>query len=109
LVLNPDKSLTDAISYIDSIDMLLIMSVNPGFPGQTFMPEVLSKVEEARELIGQAGREIHLAIDGGIQVDNIQQAGKAGADFIVTGSAIFGTEDYQATISSMRNELAKAK
>ena len=106
LVFNPASSL-DALEYeIDRVDLVLIMSVNPGFGGQTFIPAVLKKIERARRLIEASGRDIRLEVDGGIKVDNIRQAAAAGADTFVAGSAIFGRPDYGAVIDAMRRELA---
>ena len=88
--------------------MVLLMSVNPGFGGQAFIPSALDKLKRAREIIDASGREIRLEIDGGVKVDNIGAIAAAGADTFVAGSAIFGSEDYAATISAMREEIAKA-
>jgi ribulose-phosphate 3-epimerase len=88
--------------------MILLMSVNPGFGGQSFIPETLVKVREARKLIDDSGRNIRLEVDGGVKVDNIGEIAAAGADTFVAGSAIFGAEDYKATIGAMRAEIAKA-
>jgi ribulose-phosphate 3-epimerase len=90
------------------VDMVLIMSVNPGFGGQAFIPTALDKLREAREIIDASGREIRLEIDGGVKVDNIGQIAAAGADTFVAGSAIFGSADYAATIAAMRDEIGKA-
>jgi ribulose-phosphate 3-epimerase len=108
LVFNPATPL-DHLKYVmDKVDMILIMSVNPGFGGQSFIRASLDKLKEARELIKKSGREIRLEIDGGVKVDNIREIAAAGADTFVSGSAIFGTKDYVATIKKMREELAKA-
>ncbi|MFT4045575.1 MAG: ribulose-phosphate 3-epimerase [Solimonas sp.] len=113
LVFNPATPL-DALKYVmDKVDMVLLMSVNPGFGGQSFIPSVLNKLAEARELIDACvakspGREIRLEIDGGVKIDNIQEIARAGADTFVAGSAIFGAKDYAATIASMKAEIAKA-
>jgi ribulose-phosphate 3-epimerase len=88
--------------------MILLMSVNPGFGGQSFIPEALVKLREARKLIDDSGRDIRLEIDGGVKVDNIGEIAAAGADTFVAGSAIFGADDYRATIDSMRAEIARA-
>jgi ribulose-phosphate 3-epimerase len=108
LVFNPATPL-DYLKYvIDKIDMILLMSVNPGFGGQSFIREVLGKLREARRIIDDSGRAIRLEIDGGVKVDNIGEIAAAGADTFVAGSAIFGAKDYQATIAAMRAEIAKA-
>jgi ribulose-phosphate 3-epimerase len=93
---------------MDKIDMILLMSVNPGFGGQQFIPGSLAKLAAARERIRASGREIRLEIDGGVKVDNIGAIAKAGADTFVAGSAIFGSQDYAATIRRMREEIARA-
>ncbi len=108
LVLNPATPL-DCLDYIlPELDLVLIMSVNPGFGGQKFIPYALDKLRAVRERIDRLDREIWLEVDGGIKVDNIAKAARAGADTFVSGSAIFSTDDYAATIASMRAELAKA-
>ena len=108
LVFNPATPL-DYLKYvIDKVDMILLMSVNPGFGGQSFIREALGKLREARRIIDECGRPIRLEIDGGVKVDNIGEIAAAGADTFVAGSAIFGAKDYQATISAMRAEIAKA-
>jgi ribulose-phosphate 3-epimerase len=89
--------------------MVLLMSVNPGFGGQTFIPATLAKLRQARARIEASGREIRLEVDGGIKVDNIRQAAVAGADTFVAGSAIFGSPSYAATIAAMRSEIAAAR
>jgi ribulose-phosphate 3-epimerase len=89
--------------------MVLIMSVNPGFGGQSFIPSALEKLRTARRIIDQSGRNIRLEIDGGVKIDNIRAVAEAGADTFVAGSAIFGTRDYKATIAAMRAELAKVR
>lgn len=107
LVFNPATPL-DHLKYVmHKIDMVLLMSVNPGFGGQEFIPDVLQKLRDARALIDSSGLSIRLEIDGGVKVDNIREIGEAGADTFVAGSAIFGTKDYKATIAAMRAELAK--
>ncbi|HCV77642.1 ribulose-phosphate 3-epimerase [Pseudomonas oryzihabitans] len=109
LVFNPATSL-DALKYVmDKIDMVLLMSVNPGFGGQKFIPGTLDKLREARALIDASGRPIRLEIDGGVNVKNIGEIACAGADTFVAGSAIFGQPDYAAVIQAMRAELAKAR
>lgn len=108
LVFNPATSLDYLRYVIDKVDMVLIMSVNPGFGGQKFIPAALTKLREARRLIEESGRPIRLEIDGGVKVDNIRQIAEAGADTFVAGSAIFQSENYRATIDEMRAELAKA-
>lgn len=109
LVFNPATPL-DYLKYvIDKVDMVLLMSVNPGFGGQSFIPTALDKLREARRIIDESGREIRLEIDGGVKVDNIRAIAEAGADTFVAGSAIFNTPDYKATIDAMRAELAAAR
>jgi ribulose-phosphate 3-epimerase len=106
LVFNPATTL-DAASYVmDKIDMLLLMSVNPGFGGQSFIPTTLSKLAEARELIDSVGHDIRLEVDGGISAKNIAAVAAAGADTFVAGSAIFNQPDYRVVIEQMRAELA---
>jgi ribulose-phosphate 3-epimerase len=105
LVFNPAASL-DVLEWTsDKLDLVLIMSVNPGFGGQSFIDSTLRKVEQARKLIDRTGREIRLEVDGGIKVDNIRRVADAGADTFVAGSAIFGKPDYRAVIGAMRAEL----
>ena len=108
LVFNPATSLESLRYAIDKLDMVLLMSVNPGFGGQSFIPYVLDKAREARRIIDESGRNIRLEIDGGVKVENIREIAEAGVDTFVAGSAIFGSDDYRATITSMREELAKA-
>jgi ribulose-phosphate 3-epimerase len=106
LVFNPATPL-DALEYvIDKVDLILIMSVNPGFGGQSFIDSALRKIEQARKLIDQTGREIRLEVDGGIKVDNIRRVADAGADTFVAGSAIFSQPDYRQVIDAMRAALA---
>jgi ribulose-phosphate 3-epimerase len=93
---------------MDKIDIILIMSVNPGFGGQSFIAESLQKISIARRMIDESGRDILLEVDGGIKIDNIAAAAAAGADTFVAGSAIFGQPDYKAVIDAMRAELAKS-
>jgi ribulose-phosphate 3-epimerase len=108
LVFNPATPL-DCLEYvIDKVDMVLLMSVNPGFGGQKFIPSALDKLRQARKIIVDSGREIRLEIDGGVKVDNIGEIAAAGADTFVAGSAIFGSDDYAATIAAMKAEIAKA-
>ena len=109
LVFNPATPLDYLNHIIDKIDMVLLMSVNPGFGRQSFITSALDKLKEARRIIDASGREVRLEIDGGVKVDNVSQIANAGADTFVAGSAIFGTDNYQATIQAMRNQLAKAE
>lgn len=109
LVFNPATPLSHLHHVLDKIDMVLIMSVNPGFGGQSFIPEALNKLRTARRLIDQSGHDIRLEIDGGVKVDNIREIAEAGADTFVAGSAIFGQKDYADVIRRMRDELAKAR
>ena len=106
LVFNPAASLDVLEWVIDKVDLVLIMSVNPGFGGQSFIDSALRKVEQARRLIDASGRDIRLEVDGGIKVDNIRRVADAGADTFVAGSAIFGQPDYKAVIDAMRAQLA---
>jgi ribulose-phosphate 3-epimerase len=107
LVFNPAASI-DALEWvIDKVDLLLVMSVNPGFGGQSFIDSALRKLERLRKLIDASGRDIRLEVDGGIKVDNIRRAADAGADTFVAGSAIFGQRDYAAVIAAMRRELPR--
>lgn len=108
LVFNPATPLDYLKHVIDKVDMILLMSVNPGFGGQSFIPEALVKLREARKIIDDSGRDIRLEIDGGVKVDNIGEIAAAGADTFVAGSAIFGADDYKATIDAMRAEIARA-
>ena len=109
LVFNPATPLDWMEYVIDKIDMVLIMSVNPGFGGQSFIRSALDKLQRARRLIDQSGRDIRHEVDGGVKVDNIAEIAAAGADTFVAGSAIFGSDDYVATIAAMRNELEKSR
>ncbi|MBM3340799.1 MAG: ribulose-phosphate 3-epimerase [Betaproteobacteria bacterium] len=109
LVFNPATPLHYLDHVLDKLDLVLIMSVNPGFGGQSFIREALNKITAARKLIAASGRDIWLEVDGGVKVDNIAQIAQAGADTFVAGSAIFGSKDYKATIAAMRAELAKIK
>jgi ribulose-phosphate 3-epimerase len=107
LVFNPAASI-DALEWvIDKVDLLLVMSVNPGFGGQSFIDTALRKIERLRKLIDASGRDIRLEVDGGIKIDNIRRAADAGADTFVAGSAIFGQRDYAAVIAAMRRELQR--
>ncbi|TQQ53066.1 ribulose-phosphate 3-epimerase [Vibrio cholerae] len=109
VVLNPATPLHHLDYIMDKVDLILLMSVNPGFGGQSFIPYTLDKLRAVRERIKQSGRPIRLEIDGGVKVENIREIAEAGADMFVAGSAIFGQPDYQAVIEQMRAELAKAK
>ena len=109
LVFNPATPL-DVLKYVlDKVDMVLLMSVNPGFGGQSFIPGTLDKLREARELIDASGLPIRLQVDGGVNVKNIKEIAQAGADTFVAGSAIFNAPDYAQVISAMRAELAGVK
>jgi len=107
LVFNPATPLEYLDYVMDKVDMILLMSVNPGFGGQSFISAALNKLREARKRIDASGRPIRLEIDGGVKIDNIKAIAEAGADTFVAGSAIFNTPDYKATIAAMRAELAK--
>jgi len=107
LVFNPATPLSWLDYTLDKLDLVLIMSVNPGFGGQKFIPAALAKLRAVRERIEKTGRDVWLEVDGGVNVDNIVEIARAGADTFVAGSAIFGTKDYKATIAAMRSELAK--
>ena len=109
LVFNPATPLDILSNVIDKVDMVLLMSVNPGFGGQSFIPSVLDKLRQARKIIDASDNDIRLEIDGGVKVGNIREIAEAGADTFVAGSAIFGSDDYQVTINAMRNELAKSQ
>jgi len=104
LVLNPATSIGQLQWTLEKLDMVLLMSVNPGFGGQSFIPHVLDKVRKVRSMIDVTGRDIRLEIDGGITVDNVGEVAAAGVDTFVSGSAIFGSADYRATISRMRSD-----
>ncbi len=112
LVFNPATPLDWLMHVIDKLDLVLIMSVNPGFGGQAFIPHALDKLRAARKLVDmtqqRTGRPIMLEVDGGVKVDNIEDIARAGADTFVAGSAIFGASDYRATIAQMRAALARA-
>jgi ribulose-phosphate 3-epimerase len=107
LVLNPATPLSWLDFTLDKLDLVLIMSVNPGFGGQKFIAAALTKLRAVRERIRNSGRDVWLEVDGGVNVDNIAEIARAGADTFVAGSAIFGTKDYKATITAMRAELGK--
>jgi ribulose-phosphate 3-epimerase len=106
LVFNPATPLNWLDYVIEKIDLILVMSVNPGFGGQKFIPQALHKLTEARARIAASGRDIRLEIDGGVKVDNAAEIARAGADTFVSGSAIFGSGDYAATIKAMRAQIA---
>ena len=105
LVFSPGTPLNCLEHLIEEIDMILIMSVNPGFGGQSFIKSSLDKISASREIISESGRDIRLEVDGGVKIDNIAEIASAGADTFVAGSAIFGSENYQKTISSMKKEI----
>ncbi|EKO3500038.1 ribulose-phosphate 3-epimerase [Vibrio fluvialis] len=109
VVLNPATSLSHLDYIMDKVDMILLMSVNPGFGGQSFIPHTLDKLRAVRKLIDERGRDIRLEIDGGVKVDNIREIAAAGADMFVAGSAIFGQPDYKAVVDAMRAELARVE
>ncbi|MGO2479671.1 MAG: ribulose-phosphate 3-epimerase [Pseudoalteromonas sp.] len=109
LVFNPATSLSYLEHVLDKIDVVLIMSVNPGFGGQSFIPHTLEKLRQARKIINDSGRDIRLEVDGGVKVDNIAAAAEAGADMFVAGSAIFNQSDYQVVIEQMREQLKAVK
>lgn len=106
LVFNPATPLSHLEYVLDKVDMILLMSVNPGFGGQKFIPGTLDKLRQAREIIDNSGYDIRLEIDGGVGIGNIREIAEAGADTFVAGSAIFNTDDYKATIDKMREQLA---
>ena len=108
LVFNPATPLHYLDHVLDKLDVILLMSVNPGFGGQSFIPGTLDKLRQGRRLIDESGRDIRLEIDGGVKVDNIRESAAAGADMFVAGSAIFSQPDYKAVIDQMRCELAQA-
>jgi ribulose-phosphate 3-epimerase len=107
LAFNPGTPLNFLEHVMDKVDLILLMSVNPGFGGQSFIPHTLKKIAEARKLIDASGFDIMLEVDGGIKTDNIAEVARAGADTFVAGSAIFGKPDYAGIIAGMRRELAK--
>ncbi len=106
LVLNPATSLEVLTHVMDRLDVILLMSVNPGFGGQSFIPYTLEKLRQVKALIKSSGRDIRLQVDGGVKTDNIKEIAQAGADMFVAGSAIFNQPDYKAVIDEMRSELA---
>jgi ribulose-phosphate 3-epimerase len=108
LVFNPATPLSYLEHVLDKVDMILLMSVNPGFGGQSFIPSALDKLRQARKMIDDSGFDIRLEIDGGVKVDNIREIKAAGADTFVAGSAIFSQPDYKKVIDEMRAEMAKA-
>ena len=108
LVFNPATPLHYLDHVMDKLDLILVMSVNPGFGGQSFIPEALKKITAVRQRIDASGRDILLEVDGGVKIENIAQVAKAGADTFVAGSAIFGKPDYKAVIDAMRRELEQA-
>jgi ribulose-phosphate 3-epimerase len=112
LVFNPATPLTHLDYVLDKVDLVLLMSVNPGFGGQSFIPSTLDKLREAKTKLSayeaQTGRKIRLEVDGGVKAENIREIAAAGADTFVAGSAIFGKPDYKAIIDKMREELGKA-
>ncbi|MDC5820222.1 ribulose-phosphate 3-epimerase [Vibrio europaeus] len=107
VVLNPATPLSHLEYIIDKVDLILLMSVNPGFGGQSFIPKTLDKLRAVRKMIDESGRDIRLEIDGGVKVENIKEIAEAGADMFVAGSAIFNQPDYKQVIDEMRAELAK--
>ncbi|WP_394136090.1 ribulose-phosphate 3-epimerase [Aliivibrio fischeri] len=109
VVLNPATPLSCLEYIMDKVDMILLMSVNPGFGGQSFIPSTLDKLRAVRKMIDESGRDIRLEIDGGVKVDNIREIAEAGADMFVAGSAIFNQLNYKEVIDEMRAELAKVK
>ena len=109
IALKPETSIECIHKVLDKIDLILIMSVNPGFGGQTFIPSSLEKIKQARDLISASGRDIRLAVDGGVKIENIAQIAQAGADRFVAGSAIFNQPHYAKVIAEMRRQLATAK
>jgi len=109
VVLNPATPLAHLEFIMDKVDLILLMSVNPGFGGQSFIPHTLDKLRAVRKMIDESGRDIRLEIDGGVKVDNIREIAEAGADMFVAGSAIFSEPDYKQVIDKMRTELADVK
>ena len=109
VVLNPATPLAHLEFIMDKVDLILLMSVNPGFGGQSFIPHTLDKLRAVRKMIDESGRDIRLEIDGGVKVDNIREIAEAGADMFVAGSAIFSEPDYKQVIDNMRAELAEVK
>ncbi|EGR2232048.1 ribulose-phosphate 3-epimerase [Vibrio parahaemolyticus] len=109
VVLNPATQLAHLEFIMDKVDLILLMSVNPGFGGQSFIPHTLDKLRAVRKMIDESGRDIRLEIDGGVKVDNIREIAEAGADMFVAGSAIFSQPDYKQVIDQMRTELAQVE
>jgi len=109
LVLNPASSLEELTHVMDRLDVILLMSVNPGFGGQSFIPHTLEKLRQVRKLIDDSGRDIRLQVDGGVKTDNIKEIAEAGADMFVAGSAIFNQVNYKTVIDEMREQLAEVK
>lgn len=109
LVFNPATPLDYLSHVMDKVDMILLMSVNPGFGGQSFIPSTLAKLAKVRRMIDDGGHDVRLEVDGGVKVDNIGDIAAAGADTFVAGSAIFGSADYRATIEAMRTRIARAR
>ncbi|EJG0412640.1 ribulose-phosphate 3-epimerase [Vibrio parahaemolyticus] len=109
VVLNPATPLAHLEFIMDKVDLILLMSVNPGFGGQSFIPHTLNKLRAVRKMIDESGRDIRLEIDGGVKVDNIREIAEAGADMFVAGSAIFSQPDYKQVIDQMRTELAQVE
>ena len=107
IVVNPGTSVSSIKEFLPIVDQVLVMTVNPGFGGQKFIPMTLDKLRQARKIIDASGRDIRLEVDGGVTPANIREIAEAGADMFVAGSAIFGKPDYQAVIDEMRSELAK--
>lgn len=107
LVINPATSLSWLDNVMDKLDVILLMSVNPGFGGQSFIPHTLEKLRQARKRIDESGYDIRLEVDGGVKAENIREIAEAGADMFVAGSAIFGKPDYKTIIDEMRSELSK--
>jgi len=108
LVFNPATPLHCLEHVMDKLDVILLMSVNPGFGGQSFIPQTLNKLKQVRKMIDESGYDIRLEVDGGVKIDNIGEIAAAGADAFVAGSAIFNADDYQTTISQMRDNIAKS-
>ncbi len=104
--LNPSTPLVMADCILEDIDLLLIMSVNPGFSGQKFIPSALEKIREARRMLDKIGSKAYLEVDGGIKLDNIAEVASAGADMFVSGSGVFGTQDYKKTIEEMKKRIS---
>lgn len=109
VVLNPATPLASLEYIMDRLDLILLMSVNPGFGGQSFIPSTLDKLRSVRRLIEQSGRDIRLEVDGGVKIDNIKEIAEAGADMFVAGSAIFDQPDYKQVIDQMRTQLSEVK